>query len=422
MKHIHYGWLVCLGCALILFCTSGLAVNAFTIYQPCMLSENGFTNTQASAIVTVRSLTGFLSMFLTGVFYKRISFRTGLTFSGAMTAAGFALFGVARSFSAYCLAAAIVGCGYGLGTMIPAAMLMERWFLQKRTLAIGLCSSVTGLSTLGIPTLLVRLIGRFGLGTTFCIEAAVMAAVTLAGFLLLRDDPGRMGLRPYGSREQEEGSRPARGTAGLRKQDWIVLVPMLLLLGAMTNSGYCHLSVLMTSKGFSMEVAAMAICVSGIALMAGKCLFGLACDRMPVPRCNLLFGVPCIAGLAMLCLVDSSRILLLCGVVLYSTGLALTTVGLTAWAGDWSAPGQYDETTRRFQTGYAAGGLMFSCLPGFLADSFGGSYVPAYLFFCACAVIVLAAAQALYARQGRSPASAASGRGCSLRGDAMPTV
>ena len=80
----------------------------------------------------------------------------------------------------------------------------------------------------------------------------------------------------------------------------------------------------------------------------------------------------------------------------YGAGLALTTVGLTAWAGDLSAPEQYDETVRRFQLGYAAGGLIFSSLPGILADHFHGSYLPAYLFFTVCTVFVVASIQWTY--------------------------
>ncbi len=44
----HYGWAVCAGCAMLLFCAGGLSVNAFTIYQPHILSRNGFTYAQSS--------------------------------------------------------------------------------------------------------------------------------------------------------------------------------------------------------------------------------------------------------------------------------------------------------------------------------------------------------------------------------------
>lgn len=402
MKKPYYGWLVCLGCAIILFCTSGLAINAFTIYQPYILRQNGFTNTQSSTILTVRSFVCFLSMFLTGQYYKRFSLRAGLSLSGGITAAGFALFGLARSFPAYCAAAAVVGLGYGLGTMIPIAMLMERWFFQKRTLAIGLCSCVTGLSTLGIPTILIRLIERLGLAGAFFVEAACITALTLIAFLLLRSDPAEMGLSPYGADTPAELKQHGIQTHGIRRKDWLLLMPMLLLLGAMTSTGYSHLSVLLTSNGFSVDIAALAISISGVTLVAAKCLFGAVSGRLSTFRCNWLFGAAGIAGLILLCVMGNDDIMMLGGVVLYSAGLAMTTVGLTAWAGDWSSTDQYDATIRRFQIGYAAGGLAFSSVPGILADRFGGSYIPAYLFFAACAIIVLLLAQFMYLNRRRS--------------------
>ena len=94
--------------------------------------------------------------------------------------------------------------------------------------------------------------------------------------------------------------------------------------------------------------------------------------------------------------------LLFLAMCLYGTGLATTTVGLSAWAGDLSAPEQYNGNIRRFQLGYSAGTQLFSSLPGLLADRFGGSYVPAYLFFTACTVFVLASVQWLYRVTGRT--------------------
>jgi nitrate/nitrite transporter NarK len=94
--------------------------------------------------------------------------------------------------------------------------------------------------------------------------------------------------------------------------------------------------------------------------------------------------------------------MLFLAMVVYGMGLPLGTVAMTVWAGDLSTPEQYDDTIRRFQVGYAAGGLIFSSLPGILADRFGGSYVPAYLFFTLCAVFTLLAVQRIYRIQGQA--------------------
>jgi len=394
-----YGWFVCAGCAMLLFCTSGLAINAFTIYQPYILRLNGFTNAQSSLIVTIRSLLSFVSMLLTGLYYRKLSLRTGMLLAGLMAAGGFFLFGAARGFFLYGLAAALVGLGYGFGTMIPVSMVMERWFIEKRTLAVGVCSAVTGLSTLGIPSLLTWMIERLGMASSFYIEGAFIVLLVTVSALLIRSRPADMGLHPWGDWDEAGRIELSGHAEGLNRKDWALLVPMMLCIGAFTNVGYSHLSVLAVGEGFSAHTTALAITVSGVALMAAKFGYGAVTEKLTARRTNWVFGAVLIAGLVLCCVTRGRTWLLYTAMVVLGCGLPVGTVGLTVWAGDLSTPEQYDGTVRRFQVGYAAGGLVFSTLPGLLADRFGGSYVPAYIFFTACAVFVVLSIGLLYRKK-----------------------
>ena len=398
----HYGWAVCTGCALLLFCSSGLAVNAFTIYQPYILTQNGFTNAQSSLIVTVRSLFGFASMLLTGVYYRKLSLRAGMGLAGFLIAAGFFLFGEAWSFATYLLAAAVVGLGYGFGTMIPVSIVMERWFIEKRTMAVGLCSAVTGLATLGIPSLLTWMIERYGLDASFRIEAAAIAVLILLSFVLIRSRPQDMGMTPYGCWDNIDHKSPENRGRTLSRKDWMLLVPMLLCVGAFTSVGYSHITVLARAEGVPPQLIALAVTISGVTLMAAKLAYGVIEEKMSTVRTNWIFGSLLTAGLILCCVFRGRPALLYLAMIVYGLGLPLGTVGLTAWAGDLTSPENYNETIRRFQTGYSAGGLLFSTLPGILADRYGGSYVPAYIFFTMCAAFSVLAIQCVYRRAGRT--------------------
>lgn len=397
MKRPHKAWLVCLGCALLFFCTSGLSVNAFTVYQPYILSQNGFTNAQSSTIITVRSLFGLLGMLCTGRYYRRFSLRTGVALAGGFTVLSFILFGLAGSLPTYYGAAAVMGLGYGFGTMIPISIILEHWFWRKRTLAIGICSAFTGLSTFGLPSLLTWLILTFGLSTAFFVEAGFAAVLVLCAFLLIHSSPEeREGWRPYGFGGEKETNAVKGGEVHLKRSDWPVLWAMLLCLGALTSVGYSHLTVHLTSTGFDPHVTALAITASGLAMTLGKFAFGWLSDRLPVLGKNRFFAAFLLGGLILLCLIRQNIPLLFLAVCAYGFGLAFTTVGITEWAGDLSTAAEYEGVVRRFQLGYAGGGFVFSSLPGLLADRFGGSYVPAYLFFILCAVFVTATVQWFY--------------------------
>ena len=401
-KKLHYGWLVCLGCALLLFCTSGLTVNAFTVYQPYLIERCGLTNTQSSMIVTVRSLTAFLGMLVTGVYFKKFSLRNGMGLAGLFIVLGFALFGVAREYALLLGAAVLTGIGYGLGTMIPIAIVLEHWFVRKRTLAVGICSAATGLSTLGIPNLITLVVERCGLRTAFLGEAVVIAVLCAVSRLLIRDWPADRGLQPFGAEasEEQDAAEPIGGGRGLGKAEWALLVPLFLLLGGMTSVAYSHLGVMAVQAGFDAHTTAAAIMVSGLALMGGKFLYGALSGRMTAEKSNLLFGAMATAGLLLCCCTGGRVWALMAAMLLYGSGLALTTVGLTVWAADLSRVGEYDTLIRRFQILYSAGTLVFSPLPGLLADRFDGSYTPAYLFFTVSTVLLVAGIQFIYHRAG----------------------
>ena len=393
---IHYAWFVCIGCALLLFCTSGLSVNSFTIYQPYILNLNSFTNSQSSMIITVRNLFSFASLMLVNRYYKLMPKRIGMGLAGMFIVGGFVLFGFADSFAAYCCAAAVVGLGYGFGTMVPITILISEWFSEKRNTAVGICSAATGLSTLGIPSLISASIVKIGMRYTFWIEAAAIAVLVAVSFILIRNAPEDKGTTPYGTKT--DAPQKKLSDIGIGKKDWIILLPALLLIGAVMNVSYSHLTVHMTSAGFSAAEAALAVAVSGVVLTASKIIFGKLGDKKSNYVINYWFSAILLSGLVLLCFIGKSKIIMYGSTMLYSFGLSFTAMGLAVWAGDLSAAKDYDRNVQLFQALYSAGSLTFSSLPGIMADRFGGSYVPSYALFTVFAVYVIFAVQFLYIR------------------------
>lgn len=388
---------MCIGCALLLFCTSGLSVNTFTIYQPYILKLNEFTNSQSSLIITVRNLFSFASLMLVNRYYKLLPKRIGMGLAGMFIAAGFVLFGFADSFPAYCIAAAVVGLGYGFGAMVPITILISEWFAEKRNTAVGICSAATGLSTLGIPSLISASIVKIGMRRTFLIEAAAIAVLVAVSFLLIRNCPEDKGTTPYGTKT-DEPQKKQLSDIGIGKKDWILLLPALLLIGAVMNVSYSHLTVHMTSAGFSADEAALAVAVSGIVLTASKIIFGKLGDKKSNYVINYWFSAILLTGLVLLCFIGKGKVIMYGSTVLYSFGLSFTAMGLAVWAGDLSAAKDYDRNVQLFQMLYSAGSLLFSSLPGIMADRLGGSYVPSYALFTVLAVYVVFAVQFSYVR------------------------
>ena len=401
MRKVHYAWYVCVGCALLLFCTSGLAINAFTIYQPYIISLNHFTNTRASALLTFRNLASLLSMLFAGSYYKRLNMRCGMTIAGGTMTAAYVFFGISCKYWHYCIASILTGIGYGLGTMIPITILLNRWFERKKDTAIGICSAVTGVATLGIPSLLSSMIESKGLCFTFLIEAIVIGLFSLICFCLLRNSPEEMQLCPYGSEEKQVVSAKEKLCAGnnLSKPELALMLLMILFIGGVMNVSYSHLTVFITGEGLSSRAAALALSISGIALLAGKILYGKLEDRLGTIKCNFVFAPLFLSGLALCCFIGKLPSVLFPAVTLYSFGLAYMSVGLSTWPLELSYGEKQARMIQLFQIGYAAGGLVFSPLPGAIADGANGSYQKAYILFFVLGCIVFFTVQFILFRK-----------------------
>ena len=400
MKHPHRAWAVCLGCTLMLLVCGGLCINVFSVTQPYILSQNGFTNTQTSMITTVRSVVYLLCISAAPRFFQKAGYRLGLTLAVGLAAASFVVFALAKSLAAYYLAGAIAGACHGFGSMIPTTILMTRWFRSRRGMAIGICAAGTGVSAVVFSPILSRIIEQYSLSACFFFEAGISVLTMFLVFLLVRETPEACGLSPFGA--QPEDAKKVQAASNIRpsRLRWAVLYASVVLLGAIAGPGFAHMMILFTSSGFSGAQAAFAVSIFGLALMLGKFFYGAACDKLGSSLSNAIFGACLLAGLALCVLAGLGSVpLMLMAAILFGVGVPLSTVGLSVWAADFTEPEGLDRAVQRFQLCYAVGSLTFSFMPGAFAD-LTGSYAPAYVVFFLFGAFALAVVQLTY-RQGR---------------------
>lgn len=401
MRKPHYAWAICAGCTLLLLVSGGLAVNAFSVAQPYILAQNGFTNTQTSMITTVRAAAYLGCMALMPRFYGRLGYRWGTAAAALFGVLAFVLFGAAKQLWTYYLAGLVAGLSYGFGSMVPVSILITRWFREKHGLALGICAAGTGLAAVLFSPLMTALIEKY-LAVCFYVMAGVSLLLTLLVFLLVRESPEGCGKTAYGAAVQAENTEAASGGAELSCGRWTALFVSMCFLGAIASPGFTHMMILFTTDGIPESTAALCVSIFGLALMLGKCVYGEACDLLGAKRANWIFGAILSAGL-ILCTLSglASRPLALTAAVLYGFGVPMSTVGLPVWAEAFSGAKRYDEVIRLFQTGYGLGALVFSFMPGLFADACG-SYAPSYLVFLAFGVFSLLVVQSTYRRTARS--------------------
>lgn len=257
MKNIHRAWAVCLGCTLALLVCGGLCINAFSV-------------TQTSMITTACSVTFLLCMFVVNTYYDKLGYRAGLTLAVLLGVGSFVLFAEARTIPGYYLAGMLAGVSHGLGAMLPASILMLRWFLSRRGTAIGICAAGTGISAVVFSSILSALIERFSLRVCFYFEALVSLLAAGLVFLLIRESPEACGLAPYGTREEASSSEKQKLSIHPSRLRWAMLYLGVILIGSIASPGFAHMMILFTSSGFSGAQAAFSFMPGAIAALTGS--------------------------------------------------------------------------------------------------------------------------------------------------------
>ena len=399
---LHYGWIICLGCTILIVCTMGLAANAgFSVYLPYITEYGGYGHAGTSTIITVRSLFTLFGMAAVTQFYKKTDIRLGVTCALIVTAMAFVCYALAENLFMYYVGAALAGLGYGLGSIIPVAILINRWFIERRALAIGICSSGTGLATLIFPRIITNMVENIGLRGAFMLEAGFILLVAILIFSVLRNQPKEKGCLPYGETVEKEKTQKTNKCVPKRNiypVEWGIMSIGMACIGAVAILGTSNMSLLFRTAGQDSYTVSTAISLLGIMLIVSKLVFGNAMDHIGTYRSNYIFAAIAFAGLLLSCSVNKTGTAgMFVSVVLMGFGLPLATVGLPIWASDFSTEATYGSVLKRMQIAYQMGGLLLSPVCGTLADM-TGSYAPTYFMFAVFVVITLIIVQTMYKR------------------------
>lgn len=397
MDKKKYRWVICAGCTLMFFCTAGLGMTGFSVYQPYLISVGGLTNAQASMLTSVRSMFTFFTMFAAPEILNKTDIRLGGTLSVLGITVSLLLYGAADSYPVYIAAAAMAGICYGIGGMLAVSVMIHRWFVDHQGLAVGICSAGSGFSAVIGTPVITWMIETFSMKSAFFIEAAFVVFLAALVFLMLKNRPkGEERPPQFVSKEKKE--KKAENMFRIGKGEQLCIMIGVLLMG-FTYAASSHISVLYRNAGYGSGQVSLLVSLMGAALFVGKCLYGAATDKIGSYRSgNLFFGM-LISGSALCCLAGNRNMFsAAAAVVLVCGGSVLLSVGLTIIANAVAKQKYYAVVVRRIQIIYMLGSMVFGMVPGVIADHMG-SYIPAYAIMAVFAAAAALLIQPILGRQ-----------------------
>ena len=303
---VHYAWIVAAVTFVVLLITAGVRATPGLLMVP-LEAEFGWNRAVISGAVAINiALFGLIGPFAASVM-GRWGLRRVILAAVALLAVSVTLTTLMRhQWQLMLLWGVLVGTGTGVTSMVLAAVVVSRWFEERRGLVLGALSAANATGQLVFLPLLADVIERRGWRSAALIVAA--AAVVVFGLvaLLMRDRPEDVGLLRYGQLAGAGGGLstpplaplPALALA-MRSRAFWVLAGTFFICGASTNGLIgTHLIAACHDYGIPQLRSAQLLAVMGIFDILGTTGSGWLTDRYSSR--NLLFAYYTLRGLSLL--------------------------------------------------------------------------------------------------------------------------
>lgn len=389
MKRFHYAWVICLACLWLFICNMGLCSNILTLYLP-FIEATGISDSMGSAILSVRCFSSFITTFFVGIFYQKFSLRTGILLASLTGAAGALVFALGGNAFIYYIGAMLAGIAYGAGCVYPVSLLLTNWFHARKGLAVGISFSGSGVAMTFFSPLLSHIILQYSLRTAFLFQAFFMVVSAVLVFLFVRDLPSEKSMSAFGEKPNpQKSTSSATDSAPLPKNLLAMLAIMMVLNGGAGLAFSGHLSVLTRTSGYSAELAASMFSLFGMVIIFSKLASGALADRIGVKNCSTILILTFILGCFLVIGMNGVNTFFPYALaVMLGIGASIYNTGPPLWASDLSKGAQYGKTLKWLQIFYNLGGIIFTAVPGIIADH-TGEYQSSYFLFAGMMAVSL---------------------------------
>jgi len=196
---IHYAWVIAATTFVILLVSAGVRAVPAVLMLP-LEQEFGWLRTTTSAALSINILLYGMTGPFAGSLMARIGVRRVVLSALVLLVAGAAIAPLIRqSWELMALWGLGIGVGTGLVAMVLAATVVNRWFVARRGMVLGVLTASASTGQLVFLPMLAHATARWGWRAAVLLVAGIVAAVIPLAAWLLRESPESMGLRPYGA-------------------------------------------------------------------------------------------------------------------------------------------------------------------------------------------------------------------------------
>ncbi len=290
---IFYGWVVVATVAAMLMGTNGARLIFGVVLKP-LTDEFGWDRGSLTGAVLVNTVVMSALQPFTGWLTDRAGPKRVLVF-GSVAIGGMLL---ALSFAeslvqVYLIYGVLGGVVLTASSPVIATSLVNEWFAKRRAAALAIATAGAPLGQLAVVPVAAWVLSRSDWQTTYQVLALfLVVGLVPVGWLLLRNDPGSMGLNPDGVSDQQASSAAARRAealagvglpAALRDRRFWYLAYGFLVCGFTMAFANTHFLAYADDMGMHMSMATSSVAVTAVFSVVGTIALGVLADRTRRP-------------------------------------------------------------------------------------------------------------------------------------------
>jgi MFS family permease len=382
---IFYGWFMLAALLVAYTATNGITVNTLPIFFPVLQAEFGLTAQQITLAPSLLFLLTAIFALFFGVLVERFGPRLLMILGSLVFVATYLMFAGISSYWQFLGVYLMFAVAIILTGILPSVLLVTRWFVQYRGIAVGILLVGSSLGTTIFPNIIGPIIRNSGWRTAALVLAGIMAVcVFLPMFFLVRNSPADKNTTPDGLPVKAIINNAASANSGLTLAESLRMPVFYLLAFVTAVMWFCIVGVTQNQTLFFKDMgmdAAFSIRILttfGISSITGKLLFGWLSDRFDKRIIMLLATVNLTIGSAILRVMDTdpSRLALVYAIV-YGVGFSGAFTMIQVIIAEYFGGASYPKILGIFMMMDTLAGSAGAITLGSIRTA-SGSYIPAF--------------------------------------------
>ena len=209
---LFFGWYVVAAVTFIAFVNTG-SRSSFGIFVIPMSEEFGWNRLTISSVAALGAIVGGAAQPFLGYAFDRVGARKVIVTSLVVVGLATAALGLTFNFIFFLLVFGFVTSISNSGAALARGALLARWFVRKRATVVSVGAVGTSAGSLLLVPFAMFLLQATGGNWRITWAALGLIILVLAvplGFLFIRDDPSKVGLKPYGEHDPSEDAAADR--------------------------------------------------------------------------------------------------------------------------------------------------------------------------------------------------------------------